>query len=284
MRFKLPACDPQYLQANNIPFYNGGTVWLHNIAHALRYLGHEAEVISLGEDYNDCDYVIIQSEWTAMPQYQTCRTKKIVLLGHFIKHVYPDPRHMNADYLITTWKGECTDGFNAHFIPHAYSNLIDDGGSKYAGDIVWAGNPYPLREEGWFNGIDVTRITGHPTELLMNYRSAKVCLGLHGDFQKNIVSKEESKIADKPGEMINERFWNVIGAGGLLVSDFVPQMLEFFDESELIIGKTKEEYQEKVRYYQEHKDEGIELLQKARDKILAEHTYINRVNKLIELL
>jgi hypothetical protein len=287
MKFVLPAIDYDYLVGRVDGTINGGTVWLHNICLALRFHGHEADVIPLTDHY-EADYIIIQSEWLGMPNVQDFYNrggKIITLLGHFISHVYPNiglVRNL-SHRMVTMWEGELLEGFDTLFMPHGYSDLLDDGCSiSRRGEIVWAGNPYQLRDEGYFAGLDVTLIRGtYPKELFGIYRGANVCPNLHGDFQKGVVSTQPSRIADRPGQMLNERFWNVLGCGGVMVTDFVPQMLKWFTEDELIIGKTKEEFQELVKYYAAHPEEGREKLAQAREKVIKEHTYKERVKVIL---
>ena len=291
MKFKLPVCDHDYSEGKRTCIINGGTVWLDNIARALRWHGHEAELIALTGEWGDSDYVIVQSEWLGMPNAWNCKakgTRIITLLGHFISHVYPKMETVRnlSNYLVTMWEGELLEGFDTFFMPHAYSDLMDDQVSSIRkGDIVWAGNQYQLRDEGWLNGLDITPIKGtEPQELFAIYRGANVCPNIHGDFQKNIVSYQPSKIADKPGMMINERFWNVLGCGGTLVTDYIPQMDRFFEEGELLIGKTKEEFQALVEEYSHDRSKGCERLEKAREKVRKHHTYRHRVRDLLKHL
>ena len=125
-------------------------------------------------------------------------------------------------------------------------------------------------------------IRTHPQELFGIYRGAKICPNIHGDFQKNIVSDAPSKIANTPGTMINERFWNVLGCGGLLITDWTPQMEMFFKRDELIVADNKDEFQHLIDYYKEHKQEGLDKLAGAREKVLNHHTCRRRVKQLLE--
>lgn len=286
MKIQLPATDFNYSEGEKSGTINGGTVWLDNIAAALKNAGHDAELVPLTANYEG-EWIIIQSEWWGMPNvmnYKARGGKICALLGHFIKHVYPDPWEVKngANQLVTMWTGECAEPFDAHFMAHGYSDLIDEGKTEYRGDIIWAGNNYQLRDEGWLSGIDVTRIQGtHPKDLFSIYRG-QVCPNIHGDFQKGIVSNEPSRIADKPGQMINERFWNVLGCGGILITDWIPQMEQFFDRNDLIVADTKEEFQKLVNYYKDHKQEGLNKLAKARELVRSQHTYKERVRDLLQ--
>ena len=285
MRFLLPCSDHNYRDVNGNFFCNGGTVWLDNIARALRNEGHEAEVIPLTGDWNSADAVILQSEWTGMPNWHEFKGKKICMLGHFCSHVYPNPVEAGADLYFTTWSGEVIENFpkEVHFVPHGYSDLMDDGKVSNLYDIPFAGNTYPLRGESWIEGVDMVKQV-EPQDMFAIYRGGKVCPNIHGPFQKNIVSTLPSRISDIPGTMINERFWNVLGAGGLLVTDWTPQMGKFFNKEDLIIGEDIDDFKAKVKYYSEHKQEGLDKLKKVRDIIRKEHTYKERVKVILEKL
>ena len=140
MKFILPATDYNYEEGKRSGVINGGTVWLDNIAHALRAEGHEAELVKLTDNYNG-DWVIIQSEWWGMPNVMDFKRrggKVCALLGHFIKHVYPDPYQVKseADLLVTMWTGECAEPFNAKFMAHGYSKDMDNGETTNHGIVT----------------------------------------------------------------------------------------------------------------------------------------------------
>lgn len=257
---------------------DGGSIWLNNIRTALELVGHKVKFVGLDKP-TEAAVLIIQSEWVGTEVYMTFKGRKIVLLGHFIKAAYPDPKAIEAE-LFTTWKGELVEDFKTTFFPHACPNVESEKIDK--GKVVWCGNTYALRDEGWLNGIDVSRLSNISTSELTGAYRGSVCPNIHGDFQLGAVSTEPSRIADKAGYMINERFWHVIGAGGILIQQYNPQVLEFFKEDEIIMCKTKEEFQAKINYYRDHIEEGLKFYKRARDKVLKEHTYLNRI-KLLNL-
>ena len=272
MRICLPCINHDFSR----PTIEGGTVWLSNLRDALIQKGHDAVLVRLDQAC-DGDVMIIQSEWTKKIAYTTFSGRKIVLLGHFIGGNYPDPKQIEADQFVTTWKGALIDGFKADFVPHGYN---DSFRPKQGSGVIWAGNTYALRDEHWLKGIEPTEVTGVlPKDL--PYQGA-VCPNIYGDFQLGKVSTDDSRIADKPGFMINERFWQVIGSGGILIDMYNPQVFDFFEEDEIIFAKTKEEFQKKILYYKDHVQEGIDFYERARNKVRLYHTYKKRI-KLFNL-
>ena len=249
MKFQLLTPDHDYSSAMISGGVNGGTAWLYNIADALRILGQEAEIKSVTQRL-EADYVIVQSvsmiSALFLDNFVGRGGKVLCLLEHF-NYPHKDYLRYNmvramSKHFLTAWEGEVLEGIEATFFPHAYNDLIDDGKTERKGSIVFAGNSYNLRSEDYFDGLNVTRIYATlPKDMPAIYRGADVCLSLHGNFQKNIISKEKNRLSDKPGMMINERFWGILGAGGLMVTDWVPQMARWFDKDELIIGESKEQ-------------------------------------------
>lgn len=289
--FRVSAGDTTYEEGVKSGVINGGTVWLDNIAQALRWHGHQAQMESWHQP-EGYDYLMCMSEFVhhgdIMEFGRVNPGKLIVMLDHFISghKTYLDIETMKeiTGYFFTTWEGELLDGFNAHFLPHAYNDLADDKITiDRRGSVVFVGNSYGLRKEDWFKSLSITKVRGVlPGALPAIYRGADVCVNLHGDFQKGIVVEGDERVADKPGMMVNERFWTVLGSGGLLVTDWVPQMARWFSEDELIVAHSEKEFKELVEYYVVHHDEGVKKLEPVRDKIREMHTYRNRAEDMLK--
>lgn len=288
MRFQLVAPDCDYAYGLKSGGINGGTVWLDNICQALNHLGHDA-FLSQTSQKIDADYAIVQSEFIEnrnIIEYKQKGGKVICLVSHFKCDHYPPIERVKelSDILVTPYEGLLTASIDALYLPHAYNDLADDGKVESRGEIVFSGNSYDLRREDWFEGLDITRINGLlPKDLPAIYRGADVCVNIHGGWQKGDVSHLSCAVADKPGYLINERFWHVLGSGGLLVTDWVPSMEKWFKKDELIVANTKKEFQELVKYYNQNKKAGLALLDKAIERVRREHTYVHRVEKLLKL-
>lgn len=292
MKFQLVAPDHEYNSGLVTGGINGVTVWFNALAQALRWHGHDAQTVSVHQALS-ADYVFIQSEAMKYPgirDYAREGGKVICALQHFdlSPNGYPTFEKVRgmAWQIFTQWEGEVLRGRDYPLFPHAYNDLGDDRVSiKREGSIVFAGNSYSLRNESWFDGLQIVRVYRTLPEIMFAvYRGADVCVNLHGDFQKNIVSSLPNRVSNYSGMQVNERFWNVLGSGGLLITDWVPQMERWFKKEELIIGDTKEEFQELVKYYVDHKKEGLDKLKVARERIQKEHTYRHRVAGIFKYL
>lgn len=300
MKFQLVAPDHQYESGLRSGGINGGTVWLDNIAQALRWHGHDAELVSINHEL-DADYVVVQSEFIyfePIVRFKERGGKVVCLLSHFTS-THPIYATMDrvkelSTHTFTMWEGKLLDGIDHVFIPHGYNDLVDDRVSlNRRGGAVFAGNTYNLRNESWIRGMGMFRnlkidriYKTLPKDLPPIYRAADVCINIHGDFQKDIVSQEHNRLSDKPGMMINERFWNVLGAGGLLITDWVPQMSRWFSQDELIVAHSREEFFKLVNYYRQpkNKEEGLNKIKTAIEKVRNEHTYRHRVAEMLKHL
>jgi len=291
MKFCIVAYDTSFALGKSSGAINGGTAWLWHIQHTLQAMGHEAFMVDNGSYIPDADVVIIQSEWygtQGQPErFKAMRkngTKLVVILGHFIGGVYYNPYWIEADVFVSTWKGPVIDN-NKHkvkFWPHAYCDVCDKEGSERKGDVIWVGNNYPLRNEGWFDRINVTKVQGiMPDELGKLYRGSQICINLHGSFQKGEVSTLPSTLATEPGFACNERLFQVCGAGGFQIADDNPQIREFYTEEEVVCAKDAEDFKGKIDFYLDNPEARQKFVEKAKERTMCDHTYRKRCENLI---
>ena len=83
--------------------------------------------------------------------------------------------------------------------------------------------------------------------------------------------------------VLNDRVFVSTFMGGFQICD---NMLakKYFTEDEMIISDNPKQYLEYCRYYLNNPHLRIEMIKKAQDKILHEHTYHNRIEKLRSIL
>lgn len=289
-KFVIPCDDSNFLRGRASGIINGGTAWLWHIKHNLEKLGHEVELVENGESIQSADVIIVQSEWygAGINLFQNLRkggTKLVVILGHFKGGVYFDPKKIEADVFVSTWKGDVVDSFGrqVHFWPHAYCDVCDEGEIEHRGDVIWVGNNYPLRDESWLNEVNPTRVNGIlPSQLGRIYRGAVVCPNIHGKFQMGEISTDPSTLADVSGHACNERLFQITGSGGFQIADNNPQIREFFDKDELVTATDANDFQQKINYYLRNPEERIPFIERGCEKVKNMHTYQHRVKQLLE--
>lgn len=267
---------------------NGGTVTLWHYWHTALLNGHDAVLVEVGEPLPEADLYVLQSEWYEMSQKELEKQKgKVAIwLGHFIGTNYYDPKKIKADVFFTTWTGDVLDDFNGlgmsiMHLPHAFCEVCDHD-EEVKKELIWLGNTYALRDEGWLNGLNVEVLKGlDPRLITAYYRGATITANLHGDFQKGVVSSDPSRIADKPGYAVNERLFHVAGVG-FQICDNNPLIPIYYPNNEIVTANSKDEYQSLVRHFLEHPEQRKPYMKKARETTMELHTYSRRLNLLLD--
>jgi len=88
------------------------------------------------------------------------------------------------------------------------------------------------------------------------------------------------------GYDIVQRLFMVPLAGGFTISDPVKTIYEenIFAEDELIVAKSPQDMRDKAEYFILNPEKRIPFIEKAKRRVLNEHTYFHRVRKLLSLL
>ncbi|MBI1317726.1 MAG: glycosyltransferase [Candidatus Hydrogenedens sp.] len=80
---------------------------------------------------------------------------------------------------------------------------------------------------------------------------------------------------------VNQRVLDCPAAGGFLLTDNQPALRRMFDvDTETVVYSTLEEAAEKMQYYQTHPQARLEIVRRARARVLGEHTYEHRLRDL----
>lgn len=104
------------------------------------------------------------------------------------------------------------------------------------------------------------------------YKSSLISINVHENYQKEF------------GGDCNERTFKIPFCGGFEITDDVACIRKYFNEGEeIIIAKDEKEWFEKIDYYIKNPKERLKIIEAGRKKVLAEHTYHNRVQQIIDL-
>ena len=80
------------------------------------------------------------------------------------------------------------------------------------------------------------------------------------------------------------RAFDIMGAGGFLLSNYQPELLEFYEnERELVIYQSLEDAVEKIDFYLKHEDLRVEIAKKGREKTLMEHSLQSRMKEIFAI-
>lgn len=183
--------------------------------------------------------------------------------------------------LVETFPQQTRDIFEAYYRSPASNDFMlsiyQQLGDVYRLKMISAlceFRPAVFGGKGWQKlGSDVVDWRGaiaYGPELADVYRRTRINL--------NISSVQLIKSA-------NQRVFDVPAAGAFLLTDEKPGLEELFSIGEEIITyRTMDELREKVAYYLAHDSERKEIADNARRRVMASHTYIDRANRIIDVL
>ena len=77
--------------------------------------------------------------------------------------------------------------------------------------------------------------------------------------------------------------WDVLGAGGFLLTNFQPEFLSFFENGkDIVFYDSLSDMQSKALYYLEHEDERKQIAENGHKKVKELHTYDIRIKQMLE--
>lgn len=139
---------------------------------------------------------------------------------------------------------------------------------------IW-GNDWPsdcaasryLQENG-------RRVTAEETANI--YNATKINLNLHSSTRYSGVNPE--------GDFVNPRTFEIAACGGFQLADARSEMTELFSEDEIVLFHDAEEISGQVAYYLSHESERTAMADRARSRVLCEHTYEHRMKTALDFL
>ncbi|MBT5710095.1 glycosyltransferase [Candidatus Poribacteria bacterium] len=103
-------------------------------------------------------------------------------------------------------------------------------------------------------------------------------------YSGHTVSLNVHHAHEEAGHTCNERCFNVPACGGFMVSDYAPRIRDFFPEDEAVVADGPSDFLDKVEHFVRYPDERIPYMQKARRRVVAEHTYHHRLCDLLRFV
>lgn len=103
------------------------------------------------------------------------------------------------------------------------------------------------------------------------YSSSTVCINVHETYQKEF------------GGDCNERTFKIPLCGGFEVTDDVACIHRYFKDDEMVIAKDKIDWFQKIEYYISNPEKRLPIIEAGKKRVLADHTYHNRVQQIIDI-
>jgi hypothetical protein len=101
------------------------------------------------------------------------------------------------------------------------------------------------------------------------YATSAISLNAHEEHQRQY------------GGDFNERTLKIIASGGFEICDWVKVLRRYFDETELVMAGGTDDWFDKIEHYMRHPEQRVPIIEAGRRKVLAQHTYHNRVDQLL---
>ena len=83
--------------------------------------------------------------------------------------------------------------------------------------------------------------------------------------------------------IISNRIYDALSAGAFVISDYMPEIDESF-KGAVVTYKDREDLLQKIDYYMEHEEERLEKVKLGQEIVRKEHTFYNRVEKIIDVM
>lgn len=113
-----------------------------------------------------------------------------------------------------------------------------------------------------------------PDECVKIFNATKINLNLHSSIQAdNLVNH---------GDFINPRTFELAACGAFQLVDKRQLMPESFAVDELATFDSMDEFIEKIDYFLNHPNEREAFIVKSRERVLTDHTYIQRMRSLVD--
>jgi spore maturation protein CgeB len=137
-------------------------------------------------------------------------------------------------------------------------------GTEWDGDVALA----PLVQR---NGQRIS-----PEEAVKIFNASKINLNLHSSIKDDrLVSL---------GDFVNPRTFELAACGAFQLVDERGLLGELFARDELVTFKNLDQLQEQIDYFLAHEEERQLFAGKARARVLKEHTYVHRMQTLLDYI
>ncbi|MBF0625887.1 MAG: glycosyltransferase [Magnetococcales bacterium] len=99
-------------------------------------------------------------------------------------------------------------------------------------------------------------------------------------FARSRINLSLARVYARDG--LSDRIFNVLRAGGLLLADRQPPLLELFrDGEELVTYDSREEMVDKIRHFLDHPEEARRIARAGQARVRAGHGFHNRVGEIL---
>jgi spore maturation protein CgeB len=170
--------------------------------------------------------------------------------------------------------------------------------ARYGSDVAFVGAGYHNRQQlfaklaiselkiwgnDWPSATPVARLLQEGGRRVTAEETAKIYSATK--INLNIHSSVHMQGIDPHGDFVNPRTMEIAACGGFQITDWRSELPDLFDEnSDICVVKSESQIAEAIRYYLEHDDERQTMAERARRRVLREHTYGHRMKVALDFL
>jgi spore maturation protein CgeB len=148
---------------------------------------------------------------------------------------------------------------------------------EYRRELLGAASDFGLclyGDEGWKELVDdkvgFRGWIDNRTDLPRLYNATKINLN---------ISKPQAK------STLPLRVFDICSCGGFMLTDYRHDVATLFDRNEeIVVYNDGKDLRRKVEYYLTHPQERKEIAQRARSRVLKEHTFLHRMREILSIV
>lgn len=215
------------------------------------------------------------------------------------------------DFVFTIQKGDCIEQIRragageVHYLPTAFDPFVHAPLKLSDTELKQWGSPLSFVGAGYHNRQQMFASLAHhpfkiwgsewPTckpfdqmvqqgarrisaeEYVKIFNATEINLNLHSSTERDGVEPN--------GDFINPRTFELAGCGAFQLVDERTLLPEAFEIGrEIITFNSFSDLTEKIQYYLEHPQERVEIAQRARARVLRDHTYDKRIEQMLSVI
>lgn len=215
------------------------------------------------------------------------------------------------DYIFTIQRGDCIEAIrkagagSVHYLPVACDPAVHTPLKLSAEEVGRWGSPISFVGAGYYNRRQTFAGLAHlpcklwgtewptckpfdrmvqeggrrltPEEYVKIFNSTEINLNLHSSSERDEV--------DPTGDFLNPRVFELASCGAFQLVDERSLLAEAFEVGEEIITfSSLSDLKNKIEYYRQRPDERAQIAQKARARVLRDHTYEKRLEQMLSII
>ncbi|MEY4669778.1 MAG: hypothetical protein RL518_2477 [Pseudomonadota bacterium] len=229
----------------------------------------------------------------------------------YLRFTYWREMAKHYDFVFTIQKGDCIEKIKAagagevHYLPtacdpffHAPLQLSPEDKERWGSPISFVGAGYHNRVQTFASlGNAPFKIWGSewplvkpfdrlvqdearrikPEEYIKIFNATEVNLNLHSSSERGGV--------DPTGDFVNPRTFELAACGAFQLCDDRQLLPELFEVGkEIITFSSREDMLEKIQYYLAHPEERKVVCERARARVLKDHSYARRMEQMLSVI